>query len=657
MKNFRFVTSYFIGMTFGVIILAGAGLHASNHLQETNLDQELLDPDLKHAIVLTPRHFGAKGDGIHDDTQALRAMLTHRVRGDLVAYDFGKGIYRIATPMKGDADDRIMIKGTCGHILQLGAEPGARAYRKIWLLGNGAKIIADEKNNHQMLSVILHGESIYFSGIIFIRNERCLAEDTHFFGGEGVWISPASDLIITKEILFNKCDFINCHRAVSVGGGFYQRKIKPDLTGCMDDKIIKSLRYKNCRFLYPFGSNSTSPNGGYQATFQGNPVLQTIYTDCVFDGCVNGDCSISPNRMATDGCVFDCSWNLILDGHNRFQHAGVEMVYHFPECVGFLITPGKNGLLIPSNDDAFSITTEQDVVEKGVSPGQRYYFESNGIWFYFLVKRIISANSLEIQIDTTSPHSSGGIVNSPSWANSPKIQVDSYQCSISNLEVKGYLQNYGNDRPGSLHPADPGIRIDDANANIKNCSLNSSISLNSGLNQYGHPSCKTSQFSDHQFSGSIKNCTFLSSGINSFFYDGLSISKCTFLTSSLPVVRFCNIWSLRNTIFNCSFSADRLTTPGTTPREISNCGVMIGNVGSEISQVNAPMVRECTFSNLQQGITTCVSQSNRGSLGPGPTYDNDNRFTNVPHPYLQALYERQRLIGYEPIQTPSPSHP
>ena len=623
------------------------------------------DPDLKSAIVLTPKQFGAKGDGIRDDTKAIRAMLAHRVKSDFVAYDFGSGSYRISTP-GGDAfDDGITLHGTCGHILQIGGDPRSRTYKKIWLLGHGAKLLANEKNNYQMLAVILHGESLYFGGLTFQREERCLSSDNKFSGGGGVWISPVNDQVRTKEILFINCDFSNCHRAVNVCGWYYPKKVTPTVPNCypQDDGIIGLVRYKNCSFIYPYGSNSTNLAGGDVATFQDNLVGTSQYTDCRFDGCVGGDCSISPNRFSKDGFVFDESRNLIMDGVNRLKHGGVEMVFHFPAGNAFMLDAGKAGFQIPPPGGFTTVSSAQDLQTLGIIPGQRFYYESAGKWFYFIVKQILSPHSLEIINDGSKSNSPPGSLLHSSWASYPDCRSSSRHCKISGLRVSGYVSNYGDNPPGSFHPANPAIRIDDANASVENCSLNSAIVFNSMVNQFGHPSSLIAQSTDHVFSGHVSDCDFQlldgtrlsplmapSSAIGSFFYDGLRVSGCTFRSPNSSSVTFCQLWSLRNTVEKSSFAATSLTAPVIIRGRQSSCGVMIGNVGTGITQANAPLIQDCTFSNLQQGVTTTTGQSNRGSLGPAPSYADSNTYINVPHPYLADLYNRQKVIGWQSMQ-------
>jgi len=639
------------------------------------------DPDIQRARILTPRQFGAVGDGIRDDTLALRRMLAHPVNNDFVAYDFGSQSYRIATP-QGKDHPTIPIRGLGDSILQIGVEKSAKRYKKMWLLGGGgggggsddsdnrldhhsARIVTDEKLGHPMLAVVLRGQSLSISGLSFQREERCTIDDKHFYGGPGVWISPDSAETKISEILFSNCHFSNCHRAVGISGYYYPKVLVNNGTKYQtkDARNINLVHYKNCDFQYPYGSNSTNPSGGDVATFQGNVIDLTKYTNCTFDGCVGGDCSVSPNRLSKDGCVFNSSYRLILEGKNHFKHGAVEMVFHFPETGAFLINTEGVATPIPRAGESVTIKTFDNFFDLGIKPGQRFYYESSGSWFYFVVENVLTSQSMIIKNDGTGRPCAPGAIFHNTFATYADALLDSRSCHIDGLRVSGKMINYGENPEGVYQVATPAIRVDDAKALIKNCVLNASIAMKSRLNELNHPTKVKQEKSDHVFKGTISNCTFklidptrkgkveytgkCSGAIESYDYDGLTISNCTFHAPNSSCVGFVDLWSLKNVITNCIFHVEELTDPMAIKGDKNSFGVRIGNVGTAIAQKDAPLIEYCTFQNIQKAITTTTGQSNRASLGPGPSYQDTNTYHNVPQPYSKSVYEKDHLIGWE----------
>lgn len=397
------------------------------------------------AAILTPLDHGARGDGVHDDTRALQACF-NRIKkfSDEVTVDLGQGTYRIS----GAYSDPTLPN----TILVLGNNGGRP--RKLRLVGQNAKIVVNQKTDASILLILCSSNSISVEGITFVREERCTAQDS-FQGGGGIYLTDTAVSRQIDKITFRSCTFVNCHRAITASSRYADLSVA-DLTKpyYLSAGNLKQLVVDNCKFLYPYGSNSTSRTGGGQALYSGPWSATSIIRNCTFDGAASGVGSV-PNGLPKDGFIFGEPLNLIATG-NSLRNFWVEgIACDFQRGSIRSLKPFR----LPAAGEQITILTDRGAQLNALRPGHHLVFPGAG---EFIVVEAKPSGSVTFRL--FKPYAPANAPISPGRFLLPVQSTGVATCADNKIHgspVKGFIPS-----PTSFGAADPGIRINDMQADI-----------------------------------------------------------------------------------------------------------------------------------------------------------------------------------------------
>jgi hypothetical protein len=265
---------------------------------------------------------GALGNGIADDTQAVQAAI-EALEADASANGlyFPAGRYRIAT-IRHDPDSPLANQ----RMLKLGGN-GSLSGRDILLQGQpGSCLYADPGTTRANLLVALASfRSLSIDNLRFEKSPVPLgATPGHEPNGADGLTVVAQGRQAIEGVLVRNCQFINCHRAISIYGAGY------DIRGNGGMFLMFG-----CEVLNPYGANtlnSSSAWGGGQQLYLAAWVADAVYQNCVFEGGSADltDPATAPGGRVKDGCHFGSPLRLTFS-HNIVRWMGVEAVHQTNE--------------------------------------------------------------------------------------------------------------------------------------------------------------------------------------------------------------------------------------------------------------------------------------------------------------------------------------
>lgn len=215
--------------------------------------------DAIKGVYVTPQDFGAKGDGINDDTDAINAAITSGIKTIVIP----NGNYRVSKPIS------IFNEG-------------------ITIVGTGGRIIVDD-NTYTLFAV--RASHVTFDGVHF---EGEAVPEAYTTMGACIRCATYEEDsgIVERFLTVKNCKFINCNRrAIS-------------LSSYAVDYVNKStLRYATIKDCY------------FDHTRIG--VCQSIVHNTVIDGCTFAN-SIDEHITVDNGC----NYNMVTNNIFKTGHVG-----------------------------------------------------------------------------------------------------------------------------------------------------------------------------------------------------------------------------------------------------------------------------------------------------------------------------------------------
>lgn len=256
----------------------------------------------RFADVINVHDFGAVGDGTTDDTAAIQAAINKAISLGNAVVEFKPLRYKLATYQSDSNGD-----GLSNYLNIYGGSTSMR----LLFRGNGATLF-DTRTPAQisLVFVMSYFENIVFDDLNFSREGGISSIWSDNFAN-GIKVTdidstPVGDFEITN------CTFNNCHHAIHIQNTVLFNR----------DGKFRSLNVLNCNFLYPYGSNCASPNGGGVIIFNGEWIETARYTNCYADGMVGGKIVTGVNSPK-DGFLNVSPLNSIISGCT-FKNFGIE---------------------------------------------------------------------------------------------------------------------------------------------------------------------------------------------------------------------------------------------------------------------------------------------------------------------------------------------
>jgi len=300
--------------------------------------------------LLNVADYGAVGDGVADDTEAIQAAIDDL--GVLPEYNglfFPSGTYLLKQVKRIPVSVVNQVNGReC--ILTLG--PDGLNGRDLLIKGeDGAKLFSEVSPVRAHILLCLAGfRSLRVENLFFEQDSIPLKEtvNTEPNNSDGVAIAKIDGRKI-DFVSFNECQFVNCHRSISLYGVSYD-----------DLGKLGALRIEHCRILNPYGSNtvnSTSAFGGGQQVYMSSWVGVAYYENNVFEGGGEDmtDQTTSPGGRLKDGSHFGSPLRLYFN-HNIVRRMSVEALFQTNENT--LLAVSKSDFVVPPADNTTEVEVE-----------------------------------------------------------------------------------------------------------------------------------------------------------------------------------------------------------------------------------------------------------------------------------------------------------
>jgi len=297
-------------------------------------------------VAINVKDYGAVGDGVKDDTVAIQAAIDAlEASSEHNTLYFPSGKYILSscyfTPHSTNTSDRRILKlgnrDLEGRDLVLSGEEGSELYSTV------------SPTRAKMLLVMGSFRSLAFRDMKWQKTSKLLSRKykAEPNGASGVTLIEVDDRII-EFVSFEHCEFVNCHRSVTVDFVDYSLKGK-----------IKKMGFYGCRFDNPYGSNtydSTAALGGGQQVYLSPWVRDAEYFGNTFIGgseAMNEE--TCPGGRVKDGSHFGSPLTVRFEG-NRLEKMGVEAFYQTDDThrlgrttAEFLMPPadGSTQVVIP----------------------------------------------------------------------------------------------------------------------------------------------------------------------------------------------------------------------------------------------------------------------------------------------------------------------
>jgi len=331
--------------------LEGSQMDLSESVTLTLLDsstydlgqQESQQVNVIKEVAINVMDHGAVGDGITDDTLAIRAALTAlEVSKTENTLYFPQGTYRLNQYRPDNYTItslyRILTFGyrdMTGRDIIFSGDVDSKLYSTV------------SPTRAHMLVVISTFRSLAFRGMTWEKDSVPLSEKptgSEPNGADGVSLL-ARDSRIVEHVNLHGCKFINCHGALMVYSNGY------DLRGS-----LRQLGFYNCELLNPYGSNTINGGaawGGGQQTYLSQWVGDAIYQGCLFEGGGEDmtDQTTSPGGRLKDAAMIGGPQRLIFT-NNTVRRMGVEAVFNngragwMSQTLTSMVVPPADGVTI-----------------------------------------------------------------------------------------------------------------------------------------------------------------------------------------------------------------------------------------------------------------------------------------------------------------------
>ena len=296
--------------------------------------------------LINVRDHGAVGDGSTDDTAAIQVAIdVLEGSPEFNGLYFPTGVYRLATLTGSVGSYRLLelgFGGLDGRDIVLRGEPGATLYSDVGT--NRSKVL---RCSASFRSLSMYDLKVEQSSVPLWPISGSEPNGADGVSVERVGLQPV------EQVRFENCEFVNCHRSVSLYGAGYDVRGK-----------CGSAEFIGCRFLNPYGANTLNSMdswGGGQQVYSTPWVGNALYEGCLFEGggTTMGDPATSPGGRLKDGSHFGCPLRLVFR-NNTVRRMGVEAVFQINSNT--FMGGTASSFVVPPTDD----TTEAVVIVNSV---------------------------------------------------------------------------------------------------------------------------------------------------------------------------------------------------------------------------------------------------------------------------------------------------
>ena len=273
---------------------------------------------------VTPQQFGAKGDGINDDTKAIQTALN---KGGEI--QFPAGVYLIS--------GKISVPSNTSIIGQDGAIIKQTKDRFIFYNKNAQIPEADWDTDITIKGITFDASAVdakseYCAGLFMCGIRNLHVEDCRFIdiGGDGIYLGRGGDSRNCENVSILNSTFVNCGRNAA---NPRQSVAVVNATGV----LVQGCTMENTRYL-SFAVD-LEPN-------KADEKCEVRIIDCIMKGCgiVCGGKAAAKKEMYVSGCSIDCS---------ETQNAPISVTRSKATIVGNTIISNKkqNGITVLSAPD------------------------------------------------------------------------------------------------------------------------------------------------------------------------------------------------------------------------------------------------------------------------------------------------------------------
>lgn len=296
--------------------------------------------------LLNVQDFGATGNGVTDDSNALQAAIdaleassTHNG----LYFPAGTYLLRIYRPSneKITGHRRVLKIGKtdlAGRHLVLRGEPGAKLFSRL--------------SPFRVHILVCSGSFRSLS----IHNLELEQDSRPLTATPGSEPNASNGVVIAKkdgrfidQVSFDRCVFNNCHRSVGIYGSGYD-----------DFGKVRIVSFESCQILNPYGANtidSSGSFGGGQQVYLNPWVQEARYYQNTFEGGGEDmtDVTTSPGGRLKDGSHFGSPLRLYFIG-NTVKRMGVEALYQKNDNT--LMSGTATSFTVPAANDSDEATVE-----------------------------------------------------------------------------------------------------------------------------------------------------------------------------------------------------------------------------------------------------------------------------------------------------------
>ena len=305
--------------------------------------------------ALSVADFGAAGDGATDDTLALQAALDALSNSETHnTLFFPAGTYRVGQVVRDSESqtslDRILRLGSSdltGRDLLIEGEQGSKIYSTV------------SPVRAHMLETRATFRSLVMRNMTLEQSNVPLAVPRHAEpnGSDGIAVIQ-EDSREVAALIFEKCNFTNCHGAIRTYASGYDIRGK-----------LEVFRMEQCNVYNPWGANSVSATkiwGGGQLVVLDAWVNHAVYRYNHFDGGSRNSerPDLNPHGSVKDGSHFGSPLELVFTD-NTVENMAAEGVYqlHNP-----LMTYTSSSVTLPAIGETATVSVRN--LPSTFAPGQ-----------------------------------------------------------------------------------------------------------------------------------------------------------------------------------------------------------------------------------------------------------------------------------------------
>jgi len=266
-------------------------------------------------VAINVKNYGAMGDGVANDTTAIQSAINALESSSMhnTLY-FPAGIYRVSSYFNSPH-----VTNTSPYrILKLGNQD--LGGRDIIIKGEEGSVLYSTVSPVRAKVLLIMGtfRSIKFSNLKWEKTSallQAISVNKEPNGAAGVALVDVDNRRI-ESVVFDGCEFVNCHRSITI-----------DVAPFASNEKLRYVGIYNCKILNPYGANTSNQqlrDWGGQQVYVSPWVYLAEYRNNIFEGGSDAmDATNSSGEVLKDGCHFGSPARLIFVG-NTVRRMGIE---------------------------------------------------------------------------------------------------------------------------------------------------------------------------------------------------------------------------------------------------------------------------------------------------------------------------------------------